>query len=100
MKEIELRNRKNQVVAKAIVDDADYEGLCKYKWCVSNTNAIRKIPDVCRTLSMGRHILGLTHEDIDKRVVYANKNGLDCRRENLSVRVVKTLKSRKTSNAV
>lgn len=85
MKEINLTHGKT-----AIVDDADYERLSKYNWCVykhRNTfYAARRAMVGGRSshLKMHREILGLSTGD-GQLVDHKNRNGIDNRRENLRI---------------
>lgn len=71
----------------AIVDDADYDELVKYKWSADKGNvtyyAQRTVIGEKRNMRMHRQIMGVTDSRFD--VDHKNGNGLDNRRENLRV---------------
>jgi len=88
MKQIELTQGQY-----ALVDDADYDWLSKYKWyarercCSENFDAIRnsKVKNGKRHLiSMARQILGLKSGD-KRQADHINHNTSDNRRENLRI---------------
>jgi hypothetical protein len=84
MKEIELTQGY-----KAIVDDADYDELNKFKWYASKYRntfyALRATyTDGKHIIKMHRQILGLTKGD-GKLADHINHNGLDNQRFNLRV---------------
>lgn len=64
-REIPLRNRAGEVLAVALVDDADYESLNRHRWCLSNGYAVRGTESngIKRRHAMHRQILGLKHGD-------------------------------------
>jgi hypothetical protein len=85
---IPLHNRKGDVVAHAIVDDADFEWLSQWKWHVTTSDGkIRYVArhaarDQGRTgkrIYMHKVILGIEHGQGD----HINRNKLDNRRLNL-----------------
>ena len=91
MKKIQLaakRHYKNADEKYAIVDDEDYEELCKYDWsCSKNGYAQRRFKkDDCTisTYPMHRQILGLTFGD-KSCVDHINGNKLDNRKSNLRI---------------
>jgi len=84
MKQIPLT--RNQF---AIVDDADYDWLNQWKWCVTGTSgsfyAVRNSPKkkgISHQIFMHREILGLEYKD-GRKADHSNHNTLDNRRENL-----------------
>ena len=74
----------------ALVDDADFELLSQYKWCLHEernvlyalTNTPRDRHGKQKTIRMHRLILGLTHKD-GVMADHISRNGLDNRRGNL-----------------
>ena len=85
MKEILLT--QNQV---AIVDDADYEELSKYKWCAwkNRRGVFYAVRNTCgrkgRLISMSRQILGLQYGD-SRQADHINHNTLDNGQDNLRI---------------
>ena len=84
MRHIELTQGK-----QAIVDDADYALLSKYKWCTRRTcngslYAVRTCYSEEGSISVPMHRVITSCPD-DKVVDHVNHNGLDNRRENLRV---------------
>jgi len=88
MKEIPLTQGKF-----AIVDDADYEELSKYKWCAlyskdmssfyAGRESRKKEGEIC-TIRMRRQILGLEYGD-PRHGDHQNHNTLDNRRSNIRI---------------
>jgi len=73
----------------AIVDDADYKELSKYKWFVHNQNgnfyAMRNSSIIAgRLISMARQILGLEYGD-PRQADHIQHNTLDNRRKKLRI---------------
>jgi hypothetical protein len=81
-KTINLTNNKGQ----AIVDDADFEWLNKYKWRLSNAGYADRNTFISgqASISMHRQILGLEYGD-GKECDHINGDRLDNRRENLRI---------------
>jgi hypothetical protein len=83
MRRIPLRKRDGTVRDFALVDDADYEALSGYRWCLrvglhGNDYAQRGIHGVT-TILMHRQIMGFPNGKIDHR----DGNGLNNQRSNL-----------------
>lgn len=75
----------------AIVDDADYNGLSKYKWyahkCFGDFYAVRNSPrkkGKQYMVHMSRQILGLERGDF-RQADHQNHNTLDNRRDNIRI---------------
>ena len=77
----------------ALVDDADYEWLSRWKWCAmwcSSTDSFYAVRHIrlpngkWTTLRMHRAILGLERGD-SRQVDHENHDTLDERRENLRI---------------
>jgi hypothetical protein len=86
-REIPLRNRKREIVAMTIVDEADYETLAAHRWHLSNGYVARNVcmPDGRRRLMrMHRALLGLEIGD-PRQTDHINRNKLDNRRLNLRI---------------
>lgn len=84
MKEIPLRNRKGEVIAHTIVDDADFGWLNQWIWSLhSNGRVYRHVSKGGRSTMplIHRVIVGATSPSIE--VDHINGNPLDNRRENL-----------------
>jgi len=77
----------------ALVDDADYEELSKYKWCAlyskdmssfyAGRESRKKEGEIC-TIRMHRQILGLKLRD-KRQIDHINHNILDNRRFNIRI---------------
>jgi hypothetical protein len=91
---IVLRNRKGDVVGHALVDDADYDWLNQWRWCLGNRRThgayvVRSEQAGGRngkkvTVRMHRLILGLAPGD-PREGDHINLNKLDNRRSNLRI---------------
>ena len=74
----------------ALVDDEDYERLCKRKWSVQKDHntyyavGYVKVDGKYSRISMHREILGLTSGD-GKLVDHKDRNGLNCQRYNMRI---------------
>lgn len=87
MKRLPLRNRIGQVVAEALVDDADFEWLNQRRWCLGTKGYVirRASPnEPGTTLRMSRLILGLETGD-RRQADHINRDKLDNRRCNLRI---------------
>lgn len=81
-KRIPLREQSGDVVAHAIVDDADYQWVMQWRWCLtSNKKYARRNTGKAGILTMHRALLGLTDPKVDGD--HLNGDGLDNRRSNL-----------------
>lgn len=86
-KQIPLLNRARSVVGFAIVDDADFESLSKYRWHMKinghNRYARRCFRDVDKlvTLMMHEAVVGKAPDGLITD--HINRNSLDNRRSNL-----------------
>lgn len=82
MKEIPLHNRKDEIVAYALVDDHDFEQVSQWAWHASSPSGGTFYASSWingKHLSMHRFILGITNGEID----HINLNKLDNQRHNL-----------------
>lgn len=76
---IPLRNRKGDVVAEAIVDDADFEWLSQWRWYYFTKKYAARNQGK-QKIYMHKLILGIT---TGREGDHINRNKLDNRRENL-----------------
>ena len=84
---IALRNRDDEIVAHAIVDDSDFEWLSQWRWHMAQNGYARRSIDrggIQRTIGLHRQILGLEPGD-SREGDHRNGDRLDNRRENLRV---------------
>lgn len=81
MREIPLRNRKGDVIAFALVDDADYEWLTQWKWHRSHHGYPVRSSGSDK-IYMYKCILGV---DSQTEVDHKNRNRLDNQRNNLRI---------------
>jgi len=80
-REVSLHNRRGEVVAVALVDDADYELVSRHRWYLHAHNSG---PYARTTLMPARkHISMHTLLTGRKGIDHANRNGLDNQRHNL-----------------
>lgn len=78
---IELRDRRGQFKAYALIDASDLPLVRKYKWCVNKDNIVATRLNKKTMLSLWHLILGSPHEGAE--VDHDNQNRLDNRRCNL-----------------
>lgn len=83
-REVPLHNRKGEVVAVALVDDADYELVSQHSWHLYQNVERNSGPYARTTLMPGRRNVTMhTFLTGRKLVDHANRNGLDNQRHNL-----------------
>lgn len=86
---------------EAIIDDADFERICKYKWRVSvgrwGAYAVTwmRIDGKGRHVYLHRFLLGLPPEWI----AFVNGDALDCRRDNLRLTTASQSQTRRAVGA-
>jgi hypothetical protein len=87
-REIPIRNNAGEIVATALVDEADYPAVSRFKWQVNRrTGTDRRTAWVGgrpTNVQMHREIVGSTAND-GTVVRHRNRNPLDNRRHNLLV---------------
>ena len=71
--------RKGKIYKYALIDDADWDKVSKYKWRWTGGSATGYAQMV---LSLHRFIMNPPE---DKQIDHKNRDGLDCRKENLRV---------------
>lgn len=83
MIEIPLRNRKGEIVARALVDDED-AGQARHRWCLTAGYPSRRLSRRVggRMLYLHREVMGCIPGD-GLQVDHKDRNKLDCRRSNL-----------------
>ncbi len=85
---IECHNRAGDVVAVALVDDADYDRLSRYRWSLSGRARPRRAERLPggrqRAIFLSRSVVGVPPGD-PRQVWHVNGDSLDCRRSNLTV---------------
>jgi hypothetical protein len=80
---IPLHTRSGRLAAYALVDDADYPNVSKFRWYLSHGYAQRNVRAEGKrhTIKLHRQVLGL--QTPRPLVDHINRNRLDCRRTNL-----------------
>jgi hypothetical protein len=83
---IPLRRRDGSVKAWTLVDEADYERLSQWRWCLASNDYVRRNARLPgrkqRHVSLHREILGLPYRD-HRETDHKNGDKLDNRRSNL-----------------
>jgi len=83
---IELRNKKGEVVAHAVVDDIDYEFVMRWKWCLVGGKYVRRgyrEGGKQKCMYLHREIAARAGLCLDDDIDHINHDRLDNRRSNL-----------------
>lgn len=82
MRRLPLYNREGVVVAHALVDDADYARVARWRWCLMKRSGYAKRGTTGnRTVLLHREVMGVTDPAV--RVDHEDRNKLNCQRSNL-----------------